>query len=180
MLVSSPNKMHRVSVHLLSGVYVTRSTKAPVCMSSFSHTRLHASTASWLLRDGRERCISRPPIYLGSLFRGVSIDAAGNSWESNTFQPIFLAEQQGILFARHEAEQANTTDKQPRISSFTDDFISSGETLGDRRLLSRQPHPWAFQGRTYSAAGFALHTRNDVQAAGAGDGRMSYLPLVSP
>lgn len=55
--------------------------------------------------------VSRPTkvhqsAYLGSLVRGVSVDAAGYGWESNTFQPLLLAEQQGILFTRYEAEQA--------------------------------------------------------------------------
>ena len=62
--------------------------------------------------------------YLGGLVRGVSVDAAGYGRESNTLQPVLLAEQQRILSMRHEAEQANKNKQAPPRT------IPYGEALG--------------------------------------------------
>lgn len=52
----------------------------------------------------------QPPVaYLCSLLCWVPVDSAGYSWESDAFQPFFLAEQQGILSARYGVDQDNET-----------------------------------------------------------------------
>jgi len=73
-------------------------------------TRIHFSETGQCLGLSSipRRHIPTWPPYLGGLFRGVTIDAARYSWESDAFQAMLLTEQERILPARY-GEEGNTT-----------------------------------------------------------------------
>ena len=81
--------------------------------------------------------------YLSSLFRRVTVDAAGNSWESYAFKPMFLTEEERTLFARYGAEQEHTGSRITLVSyrfSQNDKFHwrSNSNGLIDGEVVFRQ------------------------------------------